>query len=61
MKNFFIGFILASVLVSGGYWIISRQERHSGTGNYPQKCRNTIAPCIPNMFPTSRAIALFAA
>jgi RND family efflux transporter MFP subunit len=26
MRNFFIGFILASVLVSGGYWIISRQN-----------------------------------
>jgi RND family efflux transporter MFP subunit len=25
MRNFFIGFILAGVLVSGGYWIISRQ------------------------------------
>jgi RND family efflux transporter MFP subunit len=26
MRNFLIGFILASVLVSGGYWIISRQN-----------------------------------
>jgi RND family efflux transporter MFP subunit len=26
MRNFFIGFILAGVLVSGGYWIISRQN-----------------------------------
>jgi len=30
MKNFFIGFILASVLVSGGYWIISRQNATRG-------------------------------
>ena len=29
MKNFLIGFILAAVLVSGGYWIISRQNTSS--------------------------------
>ena len=30
MKNFFIGFILAGVLVSGGYWIITRQNAAQG-------------------------------
>jgi membrane fusion protein, copper/silver efflux system len=26
MKNFFIGFIMASILISGGYWIITRRN-----------------------------------
>ncbi len=26
MKNFFLGLFLATVLVSGGYWIVSRQD-----------------------------------
>lgn len=30
MRNFLIGFVLASVLVSGGYWIISRQNAAQG-------------------------------
>jgi RND family efflux transporter MFP subunit len=37
MKNFFIGFILASVLVSGGYWIISRQHSAQGPSQKVQK------------------------
>jgi RND family efflux transporter MFP subunit len=30
MKNFFIGFVLAIVLMSGGYWIISKQNAAHG-------------------------------
>ena len=30
MKNFLIGFVLAGVLVSGGFWIISRQNAAQG-------------------------------
>jgi RND family efflux transporter MFP subunit len=36
MKNFFIGFILASVLVSGGYWIITRQNAAQGPAASPK-------------------------
>jgi RND family efflux transporter MFP subunit len=36
MKNFFIGFVLASVLVSGGYWIISRQNAAQGHATSPK-------------------------
>jgi RND family efflux transporter MFP subunit len=31
MKNFFIGFVLASVLMSGGYWVISRRNATQGS------------------------------
>jgi len=36
MRNFFIGFILASVLVSGGYWIVSRQHASQGQATAPK-------------------------
>jgi RND family efflux transporter MFP subunit len=36
MRNFFIGFILASVLVSGGYWIISRPHAARGPAASPE-------------------------
>jgi len=36
MKNFFIGFVLASVLVSGGYWIISRHNTAQGSATSPK-------------------------
>jgi RND family efflux transporter MFP subunit len=36
MRNFFIGFILASVLVSGGYWILSRQNSAQGPATSPK-------------------------
>jgi len=36
MRNFFIGFILASVLVSGGYWIISRHNAAQGLATSPE-------------------------
>jgi RND family efflux transporter MFP subunit len=36
MKNFFIGFILAAVLLSGGYWIISRQNATQGSPTSPK-------------------------
>jgi RND family efflux transporter MFP subunit len=36
MKNFFIGFVLAGVLVSGGYWIISRQNSAQGPATSPK-------------------------
>jgi RND family efflux transporter MFP subunit len=36
MKNFFIGFFLAGVLVSGGYWIISRQHATQGQATSPK-------------------------
>jgi RND family efflux transporter MFP subunit len=36
MKNFLIGFVLASVLASGGYWIISRQKAAHGSATSPK-------------------------
>jgi RND family efflux transporter MFP subunit len=36
MKNFLIGFVLASVLVSGGYWIISKQNAAHGSATSPK-------------------------
>jgi RND family efflux transporter MFP subunit len=36
MRNFFIGFILASVLVTGGYWIISRPNAAQGPATSPK-------------------------
>jgi len=36
MKNFFIGFVLASVLISGGYWIISRQNAAQAPATSPK-------------------------
>ena len=36
MKNFFIGFILAIVLVSVGYWIVTRQNATQGPGTSPK-------------------------
>ncbi len=35
MRNFLIGFALAGVLVSGGYWIISRQNASQGPAATP--------------------------
>ncbi len=36
MKNFLIGFVLAGVLVSGGYWIVTRQNAAQGPATTQQ-------------------------
>jgi membrane fusion protein, copper/silver efflux system len=46
MRNFFIGFILASVLVSGGYWIISRHNGAQGPAT-SQKVQKYHCPMHP--------------
>jgi len=46
MRNFFIGFILASVLVSGGYWIITRQNAAQGPAT-SQKVQKYHCPMHP--------------
>jgi RND family efflux transporter MFP subunit len=46
MRNFFIGFILAGVLVSGGYWIITRQNAAQGPAT-SQKVQKYHCPMHP--------------
>jgi RND family efflux transporter MFP subunit len=46
MRNFFIGFILACVLVSGGYWIIARQNAAQGRAK-PQQVQKYHCPMHP--------------
>jgi RND family efflux transporter MFP subunit len=46
MRNFFIGFILAGVLVSGGYWIIIRQNATQGPGT-SSKAQKYYCPMHP--------------
>jgi len=36
MRNFLVGFLLASVLLSGGYWLISRQHAAQGPATAPK-------------------------
>lgn len=46
MKNFFMGFFLASVLASGGFWIITRQNATHGPGT-AQKVQKYHCPMHP--------------
>jgi RND family efflux transporter MFP subunit len=48
MKNFFLGLILAAVLISGGYWIMTEQNAGGPRGNPPTAAQKYHCPMHPD-------------
>lgn len=48
MKNFYLGFALAAVLVAGGYWIVSQQATRVGPATSEPKAGKFYCPMHPD-------------